>query len=82
MGQAGYDAENCGCPVKTSIFLNHHLSGFDDGGNRVTFLKLEFVSAAARDNALDQVIADPDDNVSHDIAELKLFNFPAQFVSS
>ncbi len=39
--------------MKTSIFLNHHLSGFDDGRDRITFFKLEFISAAARDDAFD-----------------------------
>ncbi len=65
-----------------SIFLNHHLGGFDDSGDGVTFLELEFVSAAARDDAFNETVPDPNDNVSHDIAELNLFNCSAQFVSS
>jgi hypothetical protein len=61
--------------------LNHHLSGFDDGGDGVTFVELEFVSTAARDDALNEILPDPNDNMSHDIAELNLFNCSAQFVS-
>jgi hypothetical protein len=61
--------------------LNHHLSGFDDGGDGVTFVELEFVSTAARDDALNEILPDPNDNISHDIAELNLFNCSAQFVS-
>jgi hypothetical protein len=67
---------------ETSIFLNHNLGGFDNSGDGVAFLELEFVSAAARDDALNKTVPDPNDNVSHDIAELNLFNFSAQFVSS
>jgi hypothetical protein len=61
--------------------LNHHLSGFDDDGDGVTFVELEFVSAAARDDALNEILPDPNDNIGHDIAELNLFNCSAQFVS-
>jgi hypothetical protein len=51
-------------------------------GDGVTFLELEFVSAAARDDALNEIVPDPNDNRSHDIAELNFFDFSAEFVSS
>jgi hypothetical protein len=35
--------------------VNHHLCRFDDSGDGVAFLKLEFVGAAAGDGALDEV---------------------------
>jgi hypothetical protein len=68
--------------VKGSILLNHHLGGFDDSGDGVPFLELEFVSATACDDALNQIVPDPNDNMSHYVAELNFFNFSAQFVSS
>ena len=58
MGQAGDDAEDCGCSVKESVFLNHHLGGFDDSGDGVTFLEFEFVSTTACDDALDDIVSD------------------------
>jgi hypothetical protein len=35
-----------------------------------------------RDNALNDMVPDPNNHMSHDIAELNLFNLSAQFVSS
>jgi hypothetical protein len=39
---------------------------FDDSGDGVTLLELEFVSATARDDALNEIVPDPNDNMSHD----------------
>jgi hypothetical protein len=57
-------------------------AGFDDSGDGVTFFELELVSAAACDDALNETVPDPNDNVSHDITELNVFDCSAQFVSS
>ena len=67
---------------KGSILLNHHLGGFDDSGDAVALFQFEFVSTATCDNTLDKTVSDPNDNMSHDIAELNLLNLSAQFVSS
>lgn len=80
MGQAGDDAEDCGGSVK-SIFLNHHLGGFDDGGDGVTFLEFEFVSATACNDALNEIVPDSNCHVGHDVAQLNFFDFSTQFVS-
>jgi len=69
------------CSEPGLIFLDHDLGGFDHGADRVTLLEFEFVGAAARDGALDQVVADPNDHMRHDIAELNFFDFSTQFVS-
>jgi len=67
--------------VRRSVLLNHNFGGFDDSGNGVAFLKLEFVGAAAGDGALDEVVPDPNDHMGHDIAQLNFFDFTAQFIS-
>ena len=63
--------------MRRSILLNHHLGRFDDSGDGVTLLELEFVSAPARDDAFNETVPGPDDNMGHDIAELNLFNLSA-----
>ena len=64
-----------------SVFLNHHFRGFHDRSNRIALFELEFIRAAARDCAFNQVIADTNSNEGHHIAELNLFDSAAQFVS-
>jgi hypothetical protein len=64
-----------------SVFLDHDLGSFDHSSHGVTLFELEFVGAAAGDGALDKVVADPNDHMSHDVAELKFFDFSTQFVS-
>jgi hypothetical protein len=68
--------------VKDSILLNHDLSRFDHGCDRIALLELQLVSAAARDGTFDEVVANPNHDVRHDIAELNFLDFPAQFVAS
>jgi hypothetical protein len=81
MGAASDHLEDCGRAVKRSILLNHHFSCFDHGGDRVALLEFEFVGAAASDGALNEVVADPNHDMGHDIAELNFFDFSTQFVS-
>jgi hypothetical protein len=77
MGQADHEPEDCGRAVKGSVLLNHHLGGFYDGGDCVPFFQFEFVSAAAGDGTLNQVVSDTNDHMRHDIAKLNLFDCPA-----
>ena len=81
MGAAGDDSEDCGRAVSRSVFLNHDLSRFDHRADGITLLELEFVGAAPGDGTLDEVVADPNDNMGHNIAELNFFDFSTQFVS-
>lgn len=67
--------------MNRSILLNHDFGSLDDGDDGITLLEFEFVSAAACDRALDQILADPDDHMSHDVAQLKFFNLSTQLVS-
>ena len=64
-----------------SVLLNHHFGSFDDSGDGVTLLELEFVGAATRDDTLNKILPDTNHYVSHDIAQLNFFDFTAQFVS-
>jgi hypothetical protein len=64
-----------------SVFLNHHFASFNNRGDRVAFFQFEFVSAAAGNGALNEVIADPDDHMRHDVAKLNFFDGSTQFVS-
>jgi hypothetical protein len=81
MGASGHNAENCGCAVMRSVFLNHNLSGLDYSGNRVTLFQLQLFGAPSSDCAFDEVFAHTDDYMGHDIAQLNLFNFSTKFVS-
>jgi len=80
MGSAGDDPEGGGCSLR-SVLLNHHLSCLDYGNDRVALLKLKLFGASAGNGAFDEVVADADDDVGHDVAELNLFDFSTQFVS-
>ena len=64
-----------------SVFLDHDFGRFYNGRDGVALLELEFIRAAARDCAFNQVIADPNSNEGHHIAKLNLFDRSAQFVS-
>jgi len=64
-----------------SVLLNHHFGSFDHSGDGIAFFEFEFVGAAPRDGALDEIISNPNDHMGHDIAELDFFNFSAKFVS-
>jgi hypothetical protein len=64
-----------------SVILNHYLSRFDHCGDGVALFEFEFVGAAASDGALDEVVADPNDYMGHNIAQLNFFDFSTQFVS-
>ena len=81
MGAASNDVKGCGRAVKLSVLLNHYLGRFDDGRDSVAFLELKFVGTAASNRALNQVIADSYDHVSHDVAQLNFFDGSTQFVS-
>lgn len=80
MGQAGDNAENCGRPVR-SIFLNHHFGCFYNSRDRITLFRVEFVSTAAGYSALNEIVANPDNYMRHNITELNFFDLSTQFVS-
>jgi hypothetical protein len=54
---------------RRSILLNHDLGRLYDRGHRVTRLKLQLVRAASSNCTLNQVIADPYNDVSHYCAQ-------------
>jgi hypothetical protein len=55
--------------------LDHHFSGFDDRADGVAYLQFHFLSAGASDDAFDEVVADTNGNVGHDVAELDFGDF-------
>jgi len=68
--------------VNRSILLNHDLCGLHYSGDGITFLKPEFVSTAASDGAFNEVVANTNHYMGHDIAELDLFYVSGQLVAS
>ena len=57
-----------------SVFLEHDLCGLDDGLDLVADLELQCVNTAASDDALNQIVSNPDGDVSHDLAEKYLLD--------
>ena len=76
MGKAAQTVKNRGRTLKRSVFLNHHFGGFDNGRYGITLLELEFVSATSGDRTLNQIVADTDGDMGHDIAQLNFFDLP------
>jgi hypothetical protein len=67
---------------RRSIFEKHDFGGFDYGGNLVADFEFHFFGAATSDDAFDEILADADDDVSHDAAELEFFDGAFQGISS
>lgn len=64
-----------------SVLLNHHLGRFHHREHRVALLEFQFISAAASDRALDEILADAYDYMRHHVAKMNLFYLSLQFVS-
>lgn len=64
------------------ILLKHHFRGFNDRGDGIADLELHVFSAASRDHAIDEVVANPDNDMRHHVSEFKFFNFADEVVSS
>ena len=72
-----------GVPIRMarSAFLNHHFGGLDDDFDGVALLQPQFFGAGAGDNAFDQIVADLDDDVRHDGADLYAFHDAGKLIS-
>jgi hypothetical protein len=68
------------CSNAVSPF-DHDFGSFDDSGDGVALLELEFVRAAACDGTLDEIVSNPNCDVGHDIAQLDFLDLPAKLVS-
>ena len=64
-----------------SVLLNHHFGRLHDGCRRVALLKLQLIGAATGNDALDEVVANANDDVRHYVSQDDLFDLTAQFVS-
>jgi hypothetical protein len=54
---------------------------FNDGSDRIALLEFQLVGATPGDGALYKVVADADDHMGHDIAQLNFLDFATQLVS-
>jgi hypothetical protein len=63
-----------------SLF-EHNFSGFDDRGNGVTDLQLHFLGASFGYDAFDQMLANLQDHVGHNPAELEFYNLSFQTIA-
>ena len=68
--------------MRASILLNHDLCSFHNSDDGITLFKFEFISASASDGAFNEVVANTNNDMRHDIAELNLFYLSGQFVAS
>jgi hypothetical protein len=68
VGATSDDLEDCGSEVRRSILLDHDFSGLNDRSDGVALLELKLVGAPSGDGTFNEVVADTDDYVGHDIA--------------
>jgi hypothetical protein len=64
-----------------SALLKHYFRGLDHGRNRVANLEIHFLGASPGDHTFDRILAHADCYVSHYAINLKLNDFPFDFVS-
>jgi hypothetical protein len=81
MGATGNDLEDCGSEVRRSILLDHDFSGLNHRGDGIALLELKLVGAPSGDGTFNEIVADTDHHVGHDIAQLNFLDFSTQFVS-
>ena len=62
------------------IFLQHYFGGFDYGSDRVADLQIHLFGASSGYDAFDEVLANLNDDVGHDPAELKLRDFARESI--
>lgn len=51
-----------------SVLLDHYFRSLNDSENRVSLFEFQLIGAAPGNGALDEIVADTDDNVRHDVA--------------
>jgi len=66
---------------RDSILLQHNFRGLDDGEDLVTNLELHFFRTSFRYHALNQILSDSDNNVSHNSAELEFNDLAFETIS-
>ena len=67
--------------ISMLLLFQHNFRRLDDGGYGVTHLEAHFNGAPPGDDALDDVVANLEDDVSHDAAELEFGDFTFQTIS-
>jgi len=64
-----------------SVFLDHDLGGFHDYFYGIALFQGEILGAVACDDAFNEIVADADDHVSEDIADLNFLDDAGKLVS-
>ena len=63
------------------LLFEHNFRGLDYGGNGVAYFEAHFNRAAPGDHALDYVVTNLEDDMSHDAAKLEFGDFAFKSVS-
>jgi hypothetical protein len=71
----------CGEITLLLLLFEHDFRGLDYGGNGVAYLEAHFNRAAPGDHAFDDVVANLEDDVSHDATKLEFSDFAFKPVS-
>ena len=64
-----------------SILFQHHFGGFDYGRNHVSHFQFHLIRAALGNNAFNQILTYTDDNMGHNVTELKFYDLSYKTIS-
>jgi hypothetical protein len=66
---------------RRSVLLNHHICGFDNYRDLVTYLESQIFRAAPGNDAFNQVVANTYRDMGHDCADEDLFHAAGELIS-
>jgi len=68
--------------IRTALILfQHYFGGFDYGRNLVSHFQFHLIRAAFGYHAFNQILTNAHDNMGHNTAELKFYDFSCKTVS-
>jgi hypothetical protein len=67
--------------ARTLILLEHYFRGFNHSGDGIADLQLHFFGAASSYYAVDDVVADSDQDMGHHVPELELLDLANQMIT-
>ncbi len=68
--------------VETLSLFEHHFGGLDYHRDVVALFETELFGAAPGNDALDLILPNPDDNVSHDVSQIDFNDFAFELIAS